>query len=107
MRGEFEGASWWDCARASEVLIKEYGCSVSFILVPPVARVDGAGYSTWVVAATATRRAGRQERGVSAQASFGARGAFKTAPQALHTCLLKIAADLDTARAVAEQSAAF
>lgn len=107
MRGEFEGATWWDCAKASEVLIKEYGCSVSYVLVPPVARVDGAGYSNWVVAATATRRAGRQERGVSSQASFGARGAFKTAPQALHTCLLDIISRLDAQRAVAEQHAAF
>lgn len=107
MRGDFEGPTWWDCARVSETLIREYNCSVAYVLVPPTARVDGAGYSTWVVAATATPRVRDGLRGVSAQASFGARGAFKTAPQALYTCLLKLVADLDNRKAVAEQHAAF
>lgn len=107
MRSDFEGPTWWDCAQASEVLIREYNCSVSYILVPPLRRVDGAGYSSWVVAATATGRAGREGRGVSAQASFGKGGSCKTAPAALHLCLLDIIARLDARKVVAEQSAAF
>lgn len=107
MRGEFDGPTWWDCAQASAVLIETYGKAVSYVLVPPIRRIDGRGYSTWTVAATVSPRRGLQGRAHSRQAAFGKGGSHKTAPAALHWCLLELIAQLDQDRAVAESQAAF
>ena len=104
---EERGPSYWDCAQAIEEIRKRRTHSIEVRLMPPMPRLDGRGWSTWIVGLHLRPMADLDGRECHVQASWGKGGACATMPAALYRCVLHALEQLDQAQRSAEQRAMF
>lgn len=106
-RWEGNGPSYWDVAQHAEYLRDRDGIGIRWTLVPPIARVDGRGHSSWCVAVQVWALRTKATREWSAQAAFGYGGSWKTLPAALLATLRAYEAQREDERVAAEAQARF
>lgn len=100
------GPSWRDVSELAHEVRTRWGIGLAFALVPPL-KLNTGHWSGWGVTVNfwylrkgSTEPWGMQER-------FGAAGAWKTAPSALHAALMRLDGRLEEMERSAAQQAAF
>lgn len=105
--GGAQGPSYRDVADYAHHLREKRGTSIRWLLVPPIPRVDGRGWSSWCVSVEVRAYRLTPERVWNAQAAFGNGGSWKTLPAAMLATLRTIEARWEDERVASEAQARF
>ena len=103
---ESNGPSYWDASQHAAYLRERDGVGIRWLIVPPIPRVDGRGWSSWCVSVEVWALRTKTPRVWNAQAAFGQGGAWKTLPAALLATLRAYEAQREDERVAAEAQAA-
>lgn len=101
------GPSYYDVQIAVEYLRDRYGVGVDFVLVSPLYMPATGKRQAWQVCAKAWRLGSATELPFGARESFGAGGAWRTLPAAMHSALLALEAKLQSRELERAAQAAF
>lgn len=83
------GPSWYDCATLAVELRSRWSVSTTFVLVPPIRKIDGTGNSPWSFGASLQGIGEGKGRSAGATQTFGPGGAWKTATAAIYAALVQ------------------
>lgn len=101
------GPTWYDVDMYAEEVRKRDAVGVRWRVVPPIARIDGRGRSSWSVSVEVWALRSKEARVWHAQASWGRGGSWKTAPAALLASLRAYEAQREDERVAAQAQASF